>query len=123
MASAVLQGFPVLQLWVQEGAAQPALAEPCPCPASESFLNVGDAVVRRQDTSRARVQVTEPLVGDVRVTPDSSPISQPWKPRLELRRTESAFPGHVFAVLVLRCSRADKQSPNVNSLDIDENFC
>ena len=32
-----------------------------------SFLHVGDVVVRRQDTSRARVQVVEPLVGDLRV--------------------------------------------------------
>ena len=56
--------FSVFQLWVQEGAAQSALAESCPHPVSESSLHV---VVRRQDTSRTRVQVIKPLVGDKRV--------------------------------------------------------
>ena len=59
-------GLSVFQLWVQGGAAQSALAESCPRPVSKSFLRVGDVVVRRQDTSRARVQVIEPLVGDAR---------------------------------------------------------
>ena len=53
----------MIQLWVQDGAAQTALTEFCPRPASRSLLHVGDVVVRRQDTSRARV----PLVGDMRV--------------------------------------------------------
>ena len=57
----------MFQLWVQEGAAQSALAEYCPRPDSKSFLHIGDVVVRRQDTSRARVQVVEPLVGDMSV--------------------------------------------------------
>ena len=46
-------------------AAQSALDESCP--SSKSFLHVGDVVVRRQDTSRERVQVVEPFVGDLRV--------------------------------------------------------
>ena len=57
----------VFQLWVQEGATQAALAKCCPRSVSKSFLHIGDVVVRRQDTSRARIQVVEPLVGDVRV--------------------------------------------------------
>ena len=35
-----------------------------------SFVHVGNVIVRRQDTSRARVQVVEPLVGDLRVAQD-----------------------------------------------------
>ena len=70
--------------------------------------------MRRQDTSRARVQVVEPLVGDLRVaqvfdschllpgtfgeecvllTPESGPISEPRKLRLEPRRAEPVLPG------------------------------
>ena len=60
--------FSVYQLWVQEGAAQAALNKACPRPVAKSFLHVGDVVVRRQDTSRKRVQVVEPHVRDVRVT-------------------------------------------------------
>ena len=33
-----------------------------PDSVTESFLNVGDVIVRCQDTSRARVQVEKPLV-------------------------------------------------------------
>ena len=43
-------GFCVFQLWVQEG--------------TESFWNVCDVT----DTSRTRVQVVKPLVGDPNVT-------------------------------------------------------
>ena len=83
-------------------------------PCCQVFLHVGNAVVRRQDTSRARVEVVEPLVGNLRVaqvsdschllpcpfgeervlqTPESRPISEPRRLRLELRRTEPALPG------------------------------
>ena len=107
-------GFSVFQLWVQEGTAAAALPTTHPDSVADSFLHVGNVVVRRQDTSRARVQVVEPLVGDLRVaqvfdschllpspfgeecvlqTPESSPISSPWKLRLELRRTQPALPG------------------------------
>ena len=77
-------------------------------------MHIGNAVVRRQDTLRARVQVVEPFVGDMRVAqvfdsrhllprtfgeelcsirpPELSPISSPRKLRLELRRTEKALP-------------------------------
>ena len=90
--------FSVFQLWVQEGAAQAALTKACPHSIAKSFLHVGDVVVRRQHTARTRVQVVEPLVGDLRVaqvfdsrdllpssfteecvlqTPKSSPVSEP----------------------------------------------
>ena len=51
---------------VQEGTAASTLSTTHPESVAESFLNIGN-VVRRQDTSRARVQVVEPLVGDLRV--------------------------------------------------------
>ena len=54
----------MLQLWVWEGATLSATHPDC---KAESFLHVGNVVVRRQDTSRARVQVAEPFVGDLRV--------------------------------------------------------
>ena len=57
----------MFQLLVQEGATQSALAKSCLRPVSKSFLHVGDVVVRRQDTSRTRVHVMEPLVGDLRM--------------------------------------------------------
>ena len=57
----------MFQLWVQEGATQTALAKSCPLSVTESFVHVGDVIMRRQDTSCARVQVTEPFVGDMRV--------------------------------------------------------
>ena len=62
-----------------------------------SILHVGDVIVRREDTSRTRVQVVEPLVGDLSMaqvlnpgdllpralgeervlqTPETSPISE-----------------------------------------------
>ena len=56
-----------LKLWVQEGTTQSALTKACPPPVAESFLHVGDVVVRRQDTSRTCVSLVEPLVGDMRV--------------------------------------------------------
>ena len=103
----------MFKLRVQEGTTASALATSHPHSVTESFLHVGDVVVRRQDTAHTRVQVTEPLVGDVRLAqvfdsrhlltvsfgeecalqPESSPISQPRKLRLELQRTESAFTG------------------------------
>ena len=52
----------MLQLRVQEGATAPALAISHPDYVTKSFLHVGDV---RQDTSRARVQVERPLVGDL----------------------------------------------------------
>ena len=106
-------GFSVFKLWVQEGTVYSALTKACPRLVAKSFMHVGDVVVRRQDTARRRVQVIEPLVGEVRVaqvfdsrnllpssfgeecvlqTLESSPIS-PWKLRLEQRCTESASPG------------------------------
>ena len=36
-------------------------------PVAKSLLDVGDVVTRRQDTSRAHVQVVEPLVEDLRM--------------------------------------------------------
>ena len=38
-----------------------------PDSVAESFLDIGDVAVRRLDTSRTRVQVVKPLVGDLRV--------------------------------------------------------
>ena len=61
-------GFCMFQLWVWEGAAASTLPTAHPESVAESFLHVGDVIVRRQDTSRARVQVVKPLVGDLRVT-------------------------------------------------------
>ena len=60
-------GFSVFQLWVQERTAASTLSATHPDSVAESLLHIGDAVVRRQDTARTRVQVTEPLAGDVRV--------------------------------------------------------
>ena len=57
----------MFKLGVQEGATQPALTKACPWSVAEPFLDVGDKIVRRQNTSRGCVQVVEPLVGDVRV--------------------------------------------------------
>ena len=69
MSSSGLGGaasFSVFELWVQEGTAHAALTIACPLPVANSFLHVGDVVVRRQDTSRTCVQVVEPCVGDMR---------------------------------------------------------
>ena len=63
----VAAGFCVFQLWVQEGTATSALATSHPDSVAESFLNVGDVIVRRQDTSRTRVHVVMPLVGGLSV--------------------------------------------------------
>ena len=91
-------GFCVFQMRVQDGAAASTLPNTHPEAVAESFLHVGHVVVRRQDTSRARVQVAEPFVGDLRVaqvlnnchllpstfgeecvlqTPETRPISEP----------------------------------------------
>ena len=59
--------FCVLQLWIQKGTAASALATSHPDSVAETFLNVGNMSVRREDTSRACVQVVEPLVGDLSV--------------------------------------------------------
>ena len=49
-------GFSVFfDLVVQEGSTQPALAKASPRSVAKSFLHVGDVIVPRQDTSRARV--------------------------------------------------------------------
>ena len=90
-------GFRMFQLWVQEGATTSALPTSHPNSVTQSSLNITHVIVRRQDTSRARVQMAEPFVGDVRVaqvldpchllpstlgeervlqTPESSPISE-----------------------------------------------
>ena len=60
-------GFCVFQLRFQEGATTSALATSHPDSVTQSFLHVGDAVLRCQDTSTARVQVVKPLVGDLSV--------------------------------------------------------
>ena len=60
-------GFSMFHLWVQEGTATATLSATLPDSVAESFLHVGNAVVRRQDTPRARVQVVEPFVGHMRV--------------------------------------------------------
>ena len=44
-----------------------------PDSVTESFLHVGNVVMRREDTSRARVQVVEPLVGDLSVAQVPNP--------------------------------------------------
>ena len=59
--------FCVFQLWVQEGTAASTLPTTHTESVAESLLHTGNVVVRRQDTSRARVQVVEPCVGDLRV--------------------------------------------------------
>ena len=64
--------FSVFKLWVLEGTPASALATSHPGSVAESFLNIGNAVVRRQDTLRARVQVIKPLVGDLGVAHKSS---------------------------------------------------
>ena len=57
-------GFCVFRLWAHEGPAASALAT---FPPSFSFLHVDNVVVRREDTSRTRIQVVEPLVWDLGV--------------------------------------------------------
>ena len=46
----------------------------------ESFLHVGDVIVRRKDTSHTRIQLIEPLVGEMRV----AQIFDPRKPAAKL---------------------------------------
>ena len=60
-------GLTVLELGVQEGSTWATFAKARPSSVSKSLLHIGDVVMRRQDTSRARVQMIEPLVGDMRV--------------------------------------------------------
>ena len=88
----------LFQLWVQEGTTQTILTKALPGSVAKSFLHKGDVIVRRQDTSRTRIQVVEPFVGHMRVAqafdarnllprsfreervlqaPESSPIRQP----------------------------------------------
>ena len=98
-------GFCMFQLWVWEGTAASTLPTTHPESVAESFLHIGNVVVRRQDTSRARVQAAEPFLGDLRVAQvfDSchlavsfrrlSRVQLERKLRLELRCTESALPG------------------------------
>ena len=50
----VAAGFCLFKLWVQEGTAASALATSHPDSVAESFLDIGNAIVRCQDTSRAR---------------------------------------------------------------------
>ena len=38
-----------------------------PDSVSESFLNVDDVIVRREDTSRTRIQVVKLFVGDLSI--------------------------------------------------------
>ena len=83
-------GFCVFQLWVQEATAAPApaLATTHPDSVAESFLSIGNVIVRRKDTSRASVQSVEQVLnpchllpstlGEERVleAPERSPISE-----------------------------------------------
>ena len=58
----------MFQLWVQEVARSTDTAHHhTQSLLPRLFLHVGSVIVRRQDTSRACVQVVEPLVGDLRV--------------------------------------------------------
>ena len=58
-------GFRKFQLRVQEGRAAPKLAISHKKYVAQSSLHVGDVIV--EDTSRTRVKVVEPLLGDLRV--------------------------------------------------------
>ena len=58
----------MFQLWVQEGAAAPTLPITLPEPVAKSLLDVGDVVMRRQDTSRTGVQVEKTSAGDLSMT-------------------------------------------------------
>ena len=60
-------GFCTFHLWVQEGTATATVSTTHRDSVAESFLHTGNVVMRRQDTPRARVQVIEPFVGDLRV--------------------------------------------------------
>ena len=50
-------GFCMFQLWVWEGTATATLSATHPNSIAESFLDIGNVVVRCQGTPRARVQV------------------------------------------------------------------
>ena len=52
----------MFQLWVQERAAASTLPVTLPEQVAKSLLGVGDVVMRRQDTSRTRVQVSKATV-------------------------------------------------------------
>ena len=101
-------GFFVLQLWVQEGTAAPALSASHPDSVTESLLDVGNVVVRRWDSSRTGVHVGDLSMTQVLDSCDLLPstlservlqpsetclVSDSRKLRLELRRTESADSG------------------------------
>ena len=58
----------MLQSGVQKEAAAPTLPITLPEPVAKSLLDVGDVVVRRQDTSRTSVQLEKPSVGDLSMT-------------------------------------------------------
>ena len=45
-------GFTVFKLWVQEGTTQSALIKACPCSVAKSFLDIGEKIVTRENTSR-----------------------------------------------------------------------
>ena len=76
----------MFQLWVQEGAAASALATSHPESVAESLLNVGNVIVRCQDTSRG-VQVVKPLVRDLSVAEVLNPMSSlsSWGRSLRVR--------------------------------------
>ena len=57
----------MLQLRVLKGPAAPTLPVTLSEPVAKSLLDVGDVVMRSRDTSRTRVQVVKPLVGDLSV--------------------------------------------------------
>ena len=58
-------GFCMLQLRVQEGAAAQALPVALSENVAKSLLDVGDVVMRRQDTSPTAIQVEKPFVRDL----------------------------------------------------------
>ena len=58
----------MFQRIVPEKVAAPTLPVTLPEPVAKSLLDVGDVVMRRQDTSRTVVQVVQPFVGDLRIT-------------------------------------------------------
>ena len=68
----VAAGFWVLQAVGPRGTAASTLSAAHPDSVAEPLLNMGKVVVRRQNTSRARVQVVKPLVGDLSVVYKSS---------------------------------------------------
>ena len=67
VASAVLQLSACSNCGSRKETAASTLPATHPESTAESFLHTDDVVVRRQDTSRPRVQAVEPFVGDLRV--------------------------------------------------------